>query len=61
MNMEEKRNVKRDFYKGNPVIILPIGNTVRDFSFGLAKARSILDHIDDIKAFVDEYKTEDKV
>jgi len=39
-------------YKGHPIINLPNGN--RDFSFGLAKAKTILEHIEDIRRFVED-------
>ena len=46
-------------YKGSPVLILSQGPEDRfPFSFGLRKARLMLDHVDDIKAFVDKHTTE---
>lgn len=40
-------------YKGSPVLILSQGAEDRfPFSFGLRKARLILEHIEDIKNFV---------
>ncbi|MCM8770592.1 MAG: hypothetical protein NC936_01815 [Candidatus Omnitrophica bacterium] len=45
---------KREF-KGKPVIILKRSENDRfPFSFGLAKARLILEHIEEIKKFVEE-------
>ena len=41
-------------YKGNPTITLKEGEGKYPFSFGLAKARMILAHVDDIKKFVEE-------
>jgi len=40
-------------YKGHPTISLPTGGR-RPFSFGLAKARIILGHVEDIRRFVEE-------
>ncbi len=43
-------------YKGSPVLILTQGPEDRfPFSFGLRKARLMLDHIDDIKKFVEKH------
>ncbi len=41
----------RGEYKGHPVITLPIGGG-RGFTFGLTKARAILDHLEEIEKFV---------
>jgi hypothetical protein len=38
-------------YKGNPVITLPAGPR-GGFTFGLTKARAIVQYLDDIKAFI---------
>lgn len=47
--------VKRSEFKGNPMIVLALSENDRfPFQFGLRKARLILEHIDDIKAFVEE-------
>jgi hypothetical protein len=43
-------------YKGNPVLI--IKNTPDDkfpFSFGVRKAKLVLNHIEEIKKFVEKY------
>ncbi len=45
-------------YKGNPTISLPLGTTDRDgnekaFTFGVKKAKAILEHIEEIKEFVE--------
>lgn len=40
-------------YKGNPVITLPIGPR-GGFTFGLTKARAIIEYLDDIKAFIEK-------
>jgi len=39
-------------YKGNPTISLPL-NGDRSFTFGLSKAKAILNHLEDIKRFVE--------
>ncbi|HPI73071.1 MAG TPA: hypothetical protein PK843_06945 [bacterium] len=41
-------------YKGNPVITLNPGERF-PFTFGVSKARLILQHLEDIRAFVDKY------
>ena len=41
-------------YKGNSLLVLKASaDTKYPFQFGVSKARLILQHIDDIKAFVD--------
>ena len=45
---------KVEEFKGNKVLILNPGSRF-PFSFGMTKARMILEHIDAIKKFVDEY------
>ena len=45
--------VEESEYKGNPVLVLK--NTEEDrfpFSFGLKKAKLIVEHIEDVKKFV---------
>ena len=45
-------------YKGNAIISLPVsGSTKYPFTFGLNKAKAILEYLDDIKKFVDENDT----
>ncbi len=40
-------------YKGQPTISLPMGDSGKfSFTFGLRKARAVLDYLDDIRAFV---------
>jgi len=41
-------------FKGNMILSLPT-NSKYPFSFGVSKAKMILDHIKDIELFVDEY------
>lgn len=51
----EKMTAKRTSYKGNPLLELSNGNGGKyPFSFGLKKARLILDNIDEIKKFVED-------
>jgi hypothetical protein len=47
--------IEKTEYKGKPVIILRRNENDRfPFSFGLSKARLILEHIEEIKKFVEE-------
>lgn len=47
--------VERGEYNGNPVITLKRAETDKyPFSFGLSKARLIIENIDEIKKFVEE-------
>ncbi|MBI3803261.1 MAG: hypothetical protein HY282_05810 [Nitrospirae bacterium] len=47
-------------YKGNPMLVLTQGAEDRfPFQFGLKKAKLILEHLEDIKQFVEKHsKTE---
>lgn len=48
-------NAKRSEYKGNPMIVLEQAENDRfPFQFGMKKAQLILEHIKDIKDFVEE-------
>lgn len=48
-------------YNGRPVLVLKINNEDRfPFSFGLRKAKIILEHIDDIKKFVEKHESDEK-
>ena len=49
------RRPRRDEYRGNPLIVLPMGES-REFSFGVGKARAILEWLADIRAFVAEHE-----
>jgi hypothetical protein len=52
---------ERTEYKGQPVIILKRNESDRyPFSFGLSKARMIIEAIDEIKKFVAEHDAEKK-
>jgi len=45
-------------FRGNPVIVLNSGPEDRfPFQFGLRKAKLMLEHIQDIKNFVDKYSS----
>jgi hypothetical protein len=44
---------ERSEFKGNPMLVLKRGDDEKfPFSFGLTKAKMILDHIEEIKKFV---------
>ena len=47
------KNVAFGEYKGKPILILNPDDRF-PFSFGLSKARLILQHLDDIRAFVEQ-------
>lgn len=51
---DNKNEVTYDKYKGHPIINLPDGSK-RGFSFGVRKARAILEHYEEIKKFVELY------
>lgn len=52
--MEETRTAEVSEYKGKPIISLPLGESGKFwFSFGVGKARAIIEHLDEIRAFVD--------
>ena len=52
--MEENiRMPERDEYNGHPILKLPMGKD-KWFQFGIKKAETILDYIDEIEAFVRE-------
>ena len=47
--------VERSEYKGKPVLVIKRNEEDHyPFSFGLGKARLILEHIEEIKKFVEE-------
>jgi hypothetical protein len=51
--------IERGEYKGKPLIILKRSEEDQyPFSFGVSKARLILDNIEEIKKFVEENATE---
>lgn len=43
----------RSIYKGTPILSLPTGNGY-GFSFGLKKAQALLEHIEEVKSFVED-------
>ena len=46
---------ERSEFKGRPMLVLKTGDEDKyPFSFGLSKAKKIIDHIEDIKRFVAE-------
>ena len=52
--------IEKTEYKGQPVLILKRNENDRyPFSFGMSKARLILEAIEDIKKFVDENEPKD--
>ena len=52
---EEKLSATVGEYKGNAIISLPVsGSTKYPFTFGLNKAKAVLEYLDDIKKFVEE-------
>lgn len=49
--------VEKSEYRGNPIIILRRSDEDRfPFSFGLSKARLIVENIEEIKQFVEDNK-----
>jgi len=47
--------VERSEYKGNPLLVIKRSEDDKyPFSFGVTKAKMILEHVDDIKKFVAE-------
>lgn len=52
---EEKLQATVGEYKGNAIISLPVaGSTKYPFTFGLNKAKAILEYYEDIKKFVED-------
>jgi hypothetical protein len=52
---EEKLPATISEYKGNMIISLPVaGSTKYPFTFGLNKAKAIIEYFDDIKKFVED-------
>jgi len=47
--------VERSEYKGNPLLVIKRNDDDKyPFSFGVAKAKMILENLDEIKKFVEE-------
>lgn len=58
---EEKLPATVSEYKGNAIISLPVaGSTKYPFTFGLNKARAIMQYIDDIKKFIADNESEEE-
>ena len=58
--LEETMIIERTEYKGQPVLILKRNENDRyPFSFGMSKARMILEAIEDIKKLVAENEPKD--
>jgi len=52
---EEKLTATVGEYKGNAIISLPVsGSTKYPFTFGLNKAKAVLEYFEDIKKFVED-------
>ncbi|MBI2336582.1 MAG: hypothetical protein HYU97_07470 [Deltaproteobacteria bacterium] len=48
--------VEESEYKGNPMIVLKNSEEDRfPFQFGVKKAKLVLEHVEDIKKFVEKY------
>ncbi|MFA8341784.1 MAG: hypothetical protein ACEPO8_02315 [Rhodothermaceae bacterium] len=59
-NNEEKLPATISEYKGNPIISIPLGNNERySFSFGLTKAKAIMEYLDDIKGFIEKMEAKE--
>lgn len=53
--------IERSEYKGNPMLVIKRNETDKfPFSFGLTKAKMILESLDEIKKFVKENDKEEK-
>jgi len=53
--------IERSEYKGNPMLVIKRNETDKfPFSFGLTKAKMILETLDEIKKFVAENDKEEK-
>ncbi|MFQ5597991.1 MAG: hypothetical protein ACE5GK_08070 [Nitrospiria bacterium] len=47
---------KESEFKGNPLLVLSRGDEDKfPFQFGLQKAKLIMEHLEDIKQFVEKY------
>lgn len=58
---EEKLPATVSEYKGNAIISLPVaGSTKYPFTFGLNKAKAIMQYLDDIKKFIEDNETKEK-
>jgi hypothetical protein len=58
---EEKLPATVSEYKGNAIISLPVaGSTKYPFTFGLNKAKAIMQYLDDIKKFIEDNETKEE-
>jgi hypothetical protein len=58
---EEKLPAEVGEYKGSTILTIFTGNNPNyKFSFGVSKAKAILNYLDDIKKFVEEHDKGDK-
>ena len=58
---EEKLPATVSEYKGNAIISLPVaGSTKYPFTFGLNKAKAIMQYLDDIKKFIKDNETKEE-
>jgi len=56
--MESAPEVLEGEYRGNPMMIIRTSPQDKfPFQFGVRKARLIVDHIDDIRTFMEKHKT----
>jgi hypothetical protein len=54
--MADKLPVQTEQYKGKPMLKLPMGTDGRwFFSFGISKARKILEYLPEIQTFVNQH------
>ena len=56
-----KGEVKHDEYKGKPTLSLPVGESSKTgevfyFTFGLVKAKKIIEHMSDIEDFIIQHE-----
>jgi hypothetical protein len=55
ISSDDQMAVKLGEYKGHPIIsLLKDENDARPFTFGMGKARLILDNLEDIRKFVED-------
>lgn len=57
--MAEKEKATIGEYKGHPIISIPDGSK-HGFTFGLRKARLVLEYLSDIELFVQEQEAKDE-
>jgi hypothetical protein len=58
---EEKLPAEVGEYKGSAILTIFTGNNPNyKFSFGVSKAKAILNYLEDIKKFVEEHENKEK-